>query len=149
MRVRSRRGAVVAPVHIDPGLRPGLAFMTMHFPESVRTNDLTIDATDPRSGTAEFKASADGFIESIQCEQVGLASLVLGGGRNKQDDLIDHAVGLELHKKTGDAVAVGEPLCTVLYNNDVFLSRALDDIHKAYAIGDVPPALPALIVERL
>ena len=58
VRVRSRRGAVVAPVHIDPGLRPGLAFMTMHFPDSVRTNDLTIDAADPKSGTAEFKASA-------------------------------------------------------------------------------------------
>jgi predicted molibdopterin-dependent oxidoreductase YjgC len=56
--VSSRRGAVEAPVHVDPGLRPGLVFMTFHFPEEVETNVLTIDATDPRSGTAEFKASA-------------------------------------------------------------------------------------------
>jgi formate dehydrogenase major subunit len=49
---------VVAPVRIDPTLRPGLAFMTFHFPEEVDTNLLTIDATDPRSGTAEFKAAA-------------------------------------------------------------------------------------------
>lgn len=58
VRVSSRRGSVQAPVRIDPGLRPGLVFMTLHFPEEVETNVLTIDATDPKSGTAEFKASA-------------------------------------------------------------------------------------------
>jgi formate dehydrogenase major subunit len=58
VKVSSRRGAVEAPVRVDPGLRPGLVFMTLHFPEQVETNVLTIDATDPKSGTAEFKASA-------------------------------------------------------------------------------------------
>jgi formate dehydrogenase major subunit len=58
VRVVSRRGAVVAPVHLDHGLQPGLAFMTLHFPDEVATNVLTIDATDPKSGTAEFKATA-------------------------------------------------------------------------------------------
>jgi predicted molibdopterin-dependent oxidoreductase YjgC len=58
VRVRSRRGAVEVPVRYDNTLRSGLAFMTLHFPEEVRTNLLTIDATDPKSGTAEFKASA-------------------------------------------------------------------------------------------
>jgi predicted molibdopterin-dependent oxidoreductase YjgC len=56
--VSSRRGSVEAPVRVDPTLRPGLAFMTFHFPDEVDTNQLTIDATDPRSGTAEFKAAA-------------------------------------------------------------------------------------------
>ena len=45
-------------MRIDEALRPGLSFMTFHFPDQVATNLLTIDATDPRSGTAEFKASA-------------------------------------------------------------------------------------------
>jgi len=58
VRIRSRRGAVEAPVHLDERLRPGLAFMTLHFPEQVRTNDLTIEAPDPKSGTSEFKATA-------------------------------------------------------------------------------------------
>jgi formate dehydrogenase major subunit len=58
VRVRSRRGSVVAPVHIDAALRPGLTFMTFHFPDEVATNHLTIDAIDPKSGTAEFKAAA-------------------------------------------------------------------------------------------
>jgi predicted molibdopterin-dependent oxidoreductase YjgC len=56
--VSSRRGSVQTPMRIDRSLRPGLAFMTFHFPDQVDTNVLTIDATDPRSGTAEFKASA-------------------------------------------------------------------------------------------
>jgi formate dehydrogenase major subunit len=58
VRVVSRRGAVEAPVRTDGSLRPGLAFMTFHFPDDVATNLLTIDATDPKSGTAEFKATA-------------------------------------------------------------------------------------------
>jgi formate dehydrogenase major subunit len=58
VRASSRRGSVEVPVRFDATLRPGLAFMTLHFPDQVATNVLTIDATDPKSGTAEFKASA-------------------------------------------------------------------------------------------
>jgi predicted molibdopterin-dependent oxidoreductase YjgC len=58
VRVVSRRGAVETPIRIDPSLRPGLTFMTLHFQDDVATNILTIDATDPKSGTAEFKATA-------------------------------------------------------------------------------------------
>jgi len=56
VRVVSARGSIEAPARLTHSLRPGLAFMTFHFQDSVNTNILTIDATDPRSGTAEFKA---------------------------------------------------------------------------------------------
>jgi predicted molibdopterin-dependent oxidoreductase YjgC len=58
VRITSRRGSVTAPVHVDTGLRAGLVFMTLHFQDDVRTNVLTVDYTDPKSGTAEFKACA-------------------------------------------------------------------------------------------
>jgi predicted molibdopterin-dependent oxidoreductase YjgC len=58
VRIVSRRGEVEAPVRADEGLRRGLAFMTFHFQDEVQVNNLTIDATDPKSGTAEFKATA-------------------------------------------------------------------------------------------
>lgn len=58
VRVSSRRGSLEAPVRYDSSLRPGLAFMTYHASDEVATNLLTIDATDPKSGTAEFKAAA-------------------------------------------------------------------------------------------
>jgi predicted molibdopterin-dependent oxidoreductase YjgC len=58
VRVSSRRGTITVPVHVDPSLRPGLAFMTLHFPDEADTNTLTLDTWDPKSGTAEFKATA-------------------------------------------------------------------------------------------
>ncbi len=58
VKVTSRRGSIEVPVRLDPSLRPGLTFMTLHFQDDVQTNILTIDATDPKSGTAEFKATA-------------------------------------------------------------------------------------------
>jgi formate dehydrogenase major subunit len=58
VRVISRRGHVEVPIRVDESLRPGLTFMTLHFQDDVATNLLTIDATDPKSGTAEFKATA-------------------------------------------------------------------------------------------
>jgi len=58
VRVASRRGKVLAPARIDPGLPQGLVFLTLHFPDQVATNELTIEAVDPKSGTSEFKAAA-------------------------------------------------------------------------------------------
>jgi len=58
VRVTSRRGSVIAPARVDPAMRPGLVFMTMHFPDEVDVNLLTIEATCPIAGTAEYKASA-------------------------------------------------------------------------------------------
>ena len=58
VRVVSRRGAIEVAARYDETLRPGLAFMTLHFQDDVATNLITIDATDPKSGTAEFKATA-------------------------------------------------------------------------------------------
>jgi formate dehydrogenase major subunit len=67
VRVSSRRGSVIAPAHIDSALRPGLVFMTLHFQDVVKVNQLTIDVSDPVSGTAEFKACA------VQVEPIRVA----------------------------------------------------------------------------
>jgi predicted molibdopterin-dependent oxidoreductase YjgC len=72
VRISSRRGSIEAPVHVDLTLRRGLAFMTLHFPEQVATNILTLDAWDPKSGTAEFKATA------IRVDRI--ADIPVGGG---------------------------------------------------------------------
>jgi predicted molibdopterin-dependent oxidoreductase YjgC len=69
VRVTSRRGQIEVPIRLDESLRPGLTFMTLHFQDDVATNLLTIDATDPKSGTAEFKATA------IRIEQLAVPAL--------------------------------------------------------------------------
>jgi formate dehydrogenase major subunit len=82
VRITSRRGSVTAPVRIDDGLRAGLAFMTFHFPDQVETNVLTIDATDPRSGTAEFKASAI-RIEKVAADETVATDPVASGAASE------------------------------------------------------------------
>ena len=69
VRVSSRRGSLVVGAHIDPALRENLVFMTLHFPDDVKTNVLTLDVSDPKSGTAEFKACA------VRVEFVGSAAM--------------------------------------------------------------------------
>jgi len=56
--VTSRRGSLLVPARVDRALRAGVVFMTLHFPDEVATNVLTTDVSDPKSGTAEFKACA-------------------------------------------------------------------------------------------
>ena len=58
VHVSSRRGSIQVPVRIDGSLRGGLVFMSVHYAESADVNQLTIEAWDPKSGTAEFKATA-------------------------------------------------------------------------------------------
>ncbi len=92
---------------------------------------------------------ASGFVEAIQCEQVGIASLVLGGGREKKEDTIDPAVGLILHKKVGDPVQKGEAFCTIHYNSDARLRSAQNLLQQAYRIADKPPAVRRPLIHRV
>jgi pyrimidine-nucleoside phosphorylase len=96
-----------------------------------------------------FLSSSSGCVASIQCEQVGIASLVLGGGREKKEDVIDPAVGLVLHKKVGDPVRAGEPLCTIHYNSDARLADARGLLQPAYCIAEQPPATKRPLIHRV
>jgi pyrimidine-nucleoside phosphorylase len=93
-----------------------------------------------------INSAASGYIAAIQCEQLGVASVVLGGGREKKEDAIDPAVGLEFHKRIGDAVKRGDPLCTLHYNSDTRLAEARRLAETAYLIEpEKPKSLPPLI----
>ncbi len=96
--------------------------------------------------TVEIASPAAGYVGSMMCEQVGTACVVLGGGREKKEDAVDPAVGIMVRKKLGDAIAQGEPLCTVHYNSDARLDEARRLLLSAYSIAPQPPsALPNLV----
>jgi pyrimidine-nucleoside phosphorylase len=96
--------------------------------------------------TLDVTSPVDGFISSMLCEQLGSACVVLGGGREKKEDTIDPAVGIEFHKRIGDAVNGGEPLCTLHYNADARLAEARSLVETAYRIEpEKPKAVPQLI----
>ena len=90
-----------------------------------------------------------GYVQAINCEQVGLASLVLGGGREKKEDSIDAAVGMVLHKKLGDAIAENQPICTLHYNSEARLHEAESLIHASYQIGPEKTAGPGKLIRRV
>ena len=66
----------------------------------------------------EIKAEEDGFIEKIETDEVGMVSLILGGGRETKESEIDLSVGVVMHKKISDAVKTGETIAT-MYGNDL------------------------------
>ena len=97
----------------------------------------------------EVLSPRDGFVSAIRCEQVGIASMMLGGGREKKEDSIDPAVGLVLHKKVGERVVRGEPLCAIHYNSETRVAAARQMIEAGYQIADQPPSFAQPLVHGL
>jgi pyrimidine-nucleoside phosphorylase len=88
--------------------------------------------------TMVVSSPKDGYLVSLQCEQVGNACVILGGGRERKEDAVDPAVGIVLHKKVGDAVSKGEPLATIHYNAEARAARARQILEESYEITDAP-----------
>ena len=109
---------------------------------------------DPgRLPQAEYKidvlSPAAGFVTSMLCEQLGTASVLLGGGRERKEDSVDPAVGMMIHKKVGDPVTAEEPLCTIYYNSAARLERARPLIEQSYKIEAAPPLKARPLVHRV
>jgi pyrimidine-nucleoside phosphorylase len=90
-----------------------------------------------------------GYVSQMDCEKIGIASLVLGGGRSTKEDVIDPAVGLMVHKKIGDRVAAGEPLCTLYYNGSQHLEESQDLIEGSYTISAAPLLRSRPLIHRI
>ena len=100
----------------------------------------------PQAQHTMLVASAkSGYLASMQCEQIGTACVILGGGRERKEDSVDPAVGIVLHKKVGDKVSAGEPLATIYYNAEPLGQRARQLIEASCQIEDAPPAKRPLI----
>jgi thymidine phosphorylase len=97
----------------------------------------------------EFTSAQAGFVSSMDCERIGTACVVLGGGREKKEDAVDPAVGLMIHKKIGDEVQAGEPLCTVHYNSATRLEEALMLLRTGYHIAPVAPETPRTLIHQV
>lgn len=89
-----------------------------------------------------------GYITSMDAEKVGVAVRILGGGRNRAEDDIDHAVGAIVRAKPGERVAAGGTVFEVHYSG-AGLAEALALLERAFEIGDAPPAAEPLILEEI
>ena len=98
---------------------------------------------------ADVLSGSSGFITGTNCEQLGIALAMLGGGRERKEDQIDHAVGLEFRKRIGDRVEKSETLAVIHYNSDTRLAEAKELITTAYQIGQTPPAEKRPLIRRV
>jgi pyrimidine-nucleoside phosphorylase len=97
----------------------------------------------------DVPSGASGFIIGTDCEQFGIALAMLDGGREKKGDKIDHAVGLEFHKRIGGRVEQGESLATIHYNSDAKLGEAKSLISGSYHVGETAPADKRPLIRRI
>jgi pyrimidine-nucleoside phosphorylase len=104
-------------------------------PSLLPTAKFHVNVTCPKSG----------YITATRCRDFGVALAILEGGRNKKEDVIDHAVGLEFHKRIGDRVNSGEKLVTIHYNSEARLAEAQELLESGFLFGEEEPPMPPLI----
>ena len=93
----------------------------------------------------DVEAKEDGFISAIRSDEVGIASLILGAGREKKEDVIDPSVGIIIKKKTGDPVKKGESIATLYANDEEKLKEAGERLFEAYTFSSEPVSALTMI----
>ena len=88
----------------------------------------------------ELSARRGGYVSAMRAESIGRASNALGAGRNKVGESIDHAVGITLLAKTGDAVAAGQPLVVLHHRGGRGVDEAAELCRGAFDVTDAPPS---------
>lgn len=93
--------------------------------------------------TFEVKAKKAGYINHINTEEIGIASVVLGAGRETKESEIDYSAGIQLIKKYGEQVAEGDILGVLYTNKEGAIKQAAAMFEEAYTIGEsMPVAIP-------
>jgi pyrimidine-nucleoside phosphorylase len=112
---------------------------TIDDPTRLPSADHRVDVPSPQSG----------YVTAIACENIGTACVILGGGRERKEDSVDPAVGIVVHKKIGDKVAMSEALCTIYCHSDVQAARAKTLLEESYQIAAAAPAHKQPLVHRV
>jgi pyrimidine-nucleoside phosphorylase len=99
--------------------------------------------------TMTLPSPKTGYIASMQCEQIGTACVILGGGRERKEDSVDPAVGIVLHKKVGDAVSQGESLAVIRYNSESRATSARQLLAQSFQIAAAPVAEKCPLIHRV
>ncbi|KAF0424671.1 pyrimidine-nucleoside phosphorylase [Pediococcus acidilactici] len=94
----------------------------------------------------ELPAPQAGYVTKMTADEIGIAAMLLGGGRQAKTDVIDYAVGIELHKKVGDAVAEGESLLTI-HSNTTDVANIKELLYNNIEIGT--DAQPIQLVHKI
>jgi len=97
--------------------------------------------------TYDVIAPQDGYIIQMNTEQCGIASVMLGAGRTVKDGPIDYSAGIVMHKKTGDAVSMGERIATLYASDESLFTNAAQTYLAAITIGNTAPKVVDTILD--
>ena len=97
--------------------------------------------------TYDVTAPQDGYITHMNTEQCGIASVMLGAGRTVKDGPIDYSAGIVMHKKTGDAVRMGERIATLYASDESLFTNAAQTYLAAITIGNTAPKVVDTILD--
>ena len=97
--------------------------------------------------TYDVIAPQDGYIIHMNTEQCGIASVMLGAGRTVKDGPIDYSAGIVMHKKTGDAVSMGERIATLYASDESLFTNAAQTYLAAITIGNTAPKVVDTILD--
>lgn len=133
---------------VEKALRDGQAMDAWR--EMIRAQDGDPDAPLPTPReTHTVLAPASGVLTRLDALPFGVAAWRLGAGRARAQDPVIHSAGIDLHAKPGDEVQAGQPLFTLLADDDTRFGRALDALEGAWEIGADAPASTPLVLERI
>ena len=133
---------------VEKALRDGQAMDAWR--EMIRAQDGDPDAVLPAPReTHTVLAPASGVVTRLDALPFGIAAWRLGAGRARAQDPVIHSAGIDLHAKPGDEVQAGQPLFTLLADDDTRFGRALDALEGAWEIGADAPASTPLVLERI
>lgn len=90
-----------------------------------------------------------GFVSAMDAEEIGIATMLLGAGRNRVEDVIDPAVGAKLLAKPGDELKIGDPLVELHYRSDVWVPPAVELVRSACKFSTQPPDPQPIILETI
>jgi thymidine phosphorylase len=94
-------------------------------------------------------ADRSGYVTDLHAERLGIGAMLLGAGRNRAEDKVDHAVGIMIRAHVGERVKAGDTVLEVHYRDESTLAAAMPMLREAIKVGDKPPQTSPLILEEI
>lgn len=95
----------------------------------------------------QVKVAEKGYIQTMDAEKAGIAAMLLGAGRQRAEDVIDHSAGIVINKKVGDYITPDEPVAIFHYNDESRLKDAEEVFFSGVQLSEIPPDRKAIIIE--
>lgn len=151
MAENGKVSAEEAEKKVDEVLANGAAYRKFIEMVNIQGGDVSMIEDYSKLPTAkeivQLKADKSGFLSSIHCEEIGLAAMMLGAGRETKESVIDMAVGLKLIKHVGDEIKSGDVMAEVHINPDMNNQKAIQRLKEAIVITSEKVIAQPLILD--